>query len=165
MLTFPWPNLSADSSASTTRARSAGSLMRSWMTSSRPFDRIHLGLVHAVEKLPRVGAERLDVTPLAFGVEGVEDERRLAGARHARDHHQFPGGNRERQILEVVLARATDDDGVAGRELYLHLGGVWRLVRQKPPILTASARPNPKRRYSGSARRRRRSARCPRRRA
>jgi hypothetical protein len=38
-------------------------------------DRVHLRLVHAVEELPRVGAEGLDVAALPFGVERVEDER------------------------------------------------------------------------------------------
>jgi hypothetical protein len=35
---------------------------------------IHVGLVHQREELARIGREGLDITPLAFGVEGVEGE-------------------------------------------------------------------------------------------
>jgi hypothetical protein len=37
-------------------------------------DVIHVGLVHQREELARIGREGLDITPLAFGVEGVEGE-------------------------------------------------------------------------------------------
>ena len=80
-----------------------------------PFDRIDLRLVHAVEELPRVRRERLDVASLAFGVERVEDERRLAGARNPGDHDQLVRGKLERQVLEVVLACAAYRDRLAGR--------------------------------------------------
>jgi imidazole glycerol phosphate synthase subunit HisF len=42
------------------------------------FDCVHRRAVHAVEELARVGAEGLDVTALSFGVQRVEDQRRLA---------------------------------------------------------------------------------------
>ena len=47
-------------------------------------DGVAVGLLHLLEELPRVGRERLDVAPLALGVERVEGERRLARAREAR---------------------------------------------------------------------------------
>ena len=74
------------------------------------FDRVDLRLVHAVEELARVRREGLDVAPLAFGVQRVEDERRLAAAGHAGDDDELVRGQLERQVLEVVLARAADDD-------------------------------------------------------
>src|SRR5581483_4071649 len=37
-------------------------------------DFVNVGLVHAFEELPRVGRQALDVTPLAFGVDGVKGE-------------------------------------------------------------------------------------------
>ena len=52
-------------------------------------DLVDVGLLHALEELARVGRERFDVAALAFGVDGVEDERRLAGAGHAGDHRQL----------------------------------------------------------------------------
>ena len=74
-------------------------------------DRIDLRLVHAVEKLPRVGTESLDVAALALGVERVEDQRRFPRARDAGDDDQLVERDLEREVLEVVLARAADDDG------------------------------------------------------
>ena len=41
-------------------------------------DRIDVRLLHLLQELARVGRERLDVAPLAFGVNRVEGERRLA---------------------------------------------------------------------------------------
>src|SRR5258705_59339 len=38
-----------------------------------PFDRVDLGLVHAVEELARVGTEGLDVAPLPLGIQRIED--------------------------------------------------------------------------------------------
>ncbi len=57
-------------------------------------DAVHLRLVHAVEELPRVRRERLDVAPLPFRVHGVERERRLARAAHARHDDELV----ERQV-------------------------------------------------------------------
>ena len=48
-------------------------------------DPVHLRLVHAVEKLPRVGAKRLDVAALALGVNRVESERTFAAAAGTGD--------------------------------------------------------------------------------
>ena len=47
-------------------------------------DALVLRLLHLAEELARVGRQRLDVAALALGVERVERERRLAGARRAR---------------------------------------------------------------------------------
>ena len=38
------------------------------------FDVVALGLVHAAEKLAGVGRKTFDITPLAFGIEGVEGQ-------------------------------------------------------------------------------------------
>ncbi len=75
-------------------------------------DPIHQWLVHAVQELARIGRERLHVASLAFGVERVEHQRRLAGAGDACHHHQLARGDRQGQVLEVVLAGAVDDDRV-----------------------------------------------------
>ncbi len=49
--------------------------------------RVDLGLVHALEKLPRIGREGLDIAALTFRVNGVESQRGLARAADAC-HHQ-----------------------------------------------------------------------------
>src|SRR3990172_6271523 len=83
-------------------------------------DRIHLRLVHAVEEVARVGAEGLYVAPLAFGVQRVEHERGLARARDPGDDDQLAGRDRQREVLEIVLARAANANRVGGRLLLLH---------------------------------------------
>jgi hypothetical protein len=80
------------------------------------FDRVDVGLLDLRQELPGVGRERLDVAPLPLGEEGVEGERRLPRPRHAGDHHQPVPGDLEVEVLEVVLARAADDDAVHGAE-------------------------------------------------
>jgi hypothetical protein len=77
-------------------------------------DGVHLRLVHAVEELPRVRAERLHVAPLPLGEQRVEHQRALARARHPGHHDQLVDRQREVEVLEVVLARAADDDGLGG---------------------------------------------------
>jgi hypothetical protein len=58
------------------------------------------------QELPRVGGQRLDVAPLALGVDGVEGQRRLARAGQAGDHDQLVPREVEIDVLEVVRARA-----------------------------------------------------------
>jgi hypothetical protein len=78
-----------------------------------PGDRLDLRLVHAIEELPGVRGEGLDVTALAFGIQGVEHQRRLARPRDARHDDQLVERDVEIEALEIVLARATHADGVA----------------------------------------------------
>src|SRR6185436_8821789 len=69
-------------------------------------DAIHLRLVHAVEKLPRVRAESLDIAPLALGKERVEGERTLARAAETGDDDELVEGKIEVEILEIIVANA-----------------------------------------------------------
>jgi hypothetical protein len=61
--------------------------------------------------LPRIGRQRLDVAPLAFGVDGVERERGFAGARKPREHHELVAGDLDVDVFQVVLACAANGDG------------------------------------------------------
>ncbi len=47
-------------------------------------DVIDVRLLHHLEELARVGRKAFHVAPLALGIDGVEGERRLAGALKAR---------------------------------------------------------------------------------
>ena len=69
-------------------------------------DQIDVRLLHLLEELPGVGGQRLDVPPLALGVDGVEGERRLARARQAGDDHQLVPRDVDVDVLEVVDAGA-----------------------------------------------------------
>src|SRR4051812_10161696 len=64
--------------------------------------------LHHLEELARVGAEAFDVAALAFGVDGVEGEARLARSAKAGDDRQALARDVHVDPLEVVLARATD---------------------------------------------------------
>ncbi len=76
----------------------------------QPLDRIDVGLVHLVEELAGVRRQRLDVAALALGVDRVERERRLARTRQPGDHHELVAWDVDVDVLQVVLARALDDD-------------------------------------------------------
>ena len=78
-----------------------------------PLDRVDVRLVHLAEELARVGRQRLDVAALPLGVDRVEREARLARSRQPGDHDQRVARQRQRDVLEVVLARPGDDDLVA----------------------------------------------------
>jgi hypothetical protein len=81
-------------------------------------DRVDVGLVHLPEELARVGAQRFDITTLPLGVDRVERERRLARSREPGDDDQRVAGHRHRDVFEVVLARAGDDDlGLSGHSI------------------------------------------------
>ncbi len=74
-----------------------------------PVDRVHVGLLHHLEELARVGRERLDVAPLPLRVDRVEGKRGLARAGEARDADQRIPRQADIDVLQVVLAGAVDD--------------------------------------------------------
>src|SRR5437667_4186250 len=76
---------------------------------------VHARFVHAVEELPHVGAERLDVTTLAFGVNGLERQARLAAATGAGDDCQLSQRKIEIDTFKVVLSRSTNFDTIIPR--------------------------------------------------
>ena len=77
-------------------------------------DGIHVRTFHLVQELPRVGGERLHVTALAFGVDGVERQRGLARAAQTRDHGEAIARDFHVNVLEIVLARPVDRDLIDG---------------------------------------------------
>ena len=79
-------------------------------------DGVDARFVHAVEELPRVGRECLDVAPLALRVDRVERERRFAGTAGTGDDVQASARQVEVDPLQVVLTRAADtQDGGSRR--------------------------------------------------
>ena len=77
-------------------------------------DVLDLRLVHAFQKLPRVGRKALDVAPLPLGVQRVERQAGLARAADAGDDEQLVQRDVQRQILEVVVLGANDADDFRG---------------------------------------------------
>jgi hypothetical protein len=78
---------------------------------------IDVRLLDAFEELAGVGRERLDVAALAFGVDGVERERGLAGARDAGDDGEGVVRDVHVHALEVVGAGSSDGDVVGRRSV------------------------------------------------
>ena len=84
----------------------AGGLLLDADRRRQALDHVDVGLVHALQELPRVGAEALDVAALALGVQRVEGQARLARARQARDDDERVLRDVEVDVLQVVRARA-----------------------------------------------------------
>ena len=78
-------------------------------------DVVHPRLIHAVEELPHVRAERLNVAPLAFRINCLESETRFAAATRPRDNRQFSERKINIDPLEIVLTRAANLDAVSAR--------------------------------------------------
>ena len=76
-------------------------------------DEVHVRLVHLAEELPGVGGERLDVPALALGEDRVERQARLARAGQPGEHDHGVAREVNRDVLEVVLARAANDKPVS----------------------------------------------------
>ncbi len=74
-------------------------------------DLVDSRLIHAVQKLARIGTEGLHVAALAFGKQGVEHQAGLARSAWAGDHGQLTGADVQIEIFEVVLARTANADG------------------------------------------------------
>ena len=73
-------------------------------------DAVDVGLVHLPQEHAGIARERLDVAALTLGEDGVEGQRALARTGKARDDHELVAGDLKRDVLEVVLARTSDDD-------------------------------------------------------
>jgi len=82
----------------------AGGLLLDRDRRRQALDQVHVGLVHQLQELARVGAQAFDVAALAFGVQRVKRQARLARARQTGDHHQRVLGDVEVDVLEVVRA-------------------------------------------------------------
>src|SRR5690606_36809451 len=88
--------------------------------------------------LARVGAEGLDVAPLAFGIERVEHQAGLARAAGARDHRHLAGADVEVEVLQVVLAGTADADAAAAVAVAL-VAAVHGPPGRRPEILETHA--------------------------
>src|SRR6266536_503376 len=100
----------------------AGALLVDGDRRREAVDLVDIGLLHLAEELAGVRGQALDVAALALGIDGVEGEAGLTASRQAGDHDQPITREGDGHILEVVLARATNDDLVLG-----HTPPVYRI--------------------------------------
>ena len=106
----------------------AGGLLLNRDRGRQALDQVHIGLVHQLQKLPRIGRQTLHVAALAFGVERVKGQTRFARTGQARDHHQSVFGDVQVDVFEVVRARTAHRQNGAGQHRARgHHGvhGVW----------------------------------------
>ncbi|MOA05679.1 hypothetical protein D3C78_1252890 [compost metagenome] len=83
------------------------------------FDGVDVRLFHHRQELPGIRRQRLDIAALAFGVQGIEGQRRLAGTGQAGDNDQLVPGQGQVDVLQVVGPCPTNQDLV-------HCGLAWR---------------------------------------
>ena len=72
---------------------------------------IDIRLLQLAEKLPGITGQRLDVAPLAFGVERIEGQRTFARPTDAGKDDELVARQVEIDVAEIVFAGAADDDG------------------------------------------------------
>src|SRR5207302_6447228 len=75
-------------------------------------DGFHVRLVHLLQELARVGGQTLYVATLSFGVERIEGEAALAGARRTGDYDQAIAREIAIDALEVVHSGPADRNRV-----------------------------------------------------
>ena len=75
-------------------------------------DRIDVGAGSGLDELPGIGIEGLEIAALSFGKQDVECQRALAAARDAGDDGELIAPQTDVDILEIVLARAANFDGL-----------------------------------------------------
>lgn len=90
----------------------------------QPVDVVDVRLLHHLQKLARVCRKALHVPPLPLGIDGVEGERGFARAGKTREHDERVARDLQVDVLQVVLARAADVDGLHQRRRRERLGGL-----------------------------------------
>ena len=90
----------------------AGGFLLNGNRGRQTLNQIHIGLVHHLQKLPRIRRQALHITPLSLGIQRVKRQRRFAAARQTRYHHQLVARNVQIDVFQIMRARAADADGV-----------------------------------------------------
>ncbi len=75
-------------------------------------DEIGIRLVQALEELPRVGGEALQIAALGLGVQGIKRQAALAGAADPRDDRQPAQRHIDIHAFQIVDAHAAQRDDV-----------------------------------------------------
>src|SRR6266581_4474599 len=74
----------------------------------KPFNHVHFGTFHLIEKLSGVCGQRFHIAALPFRVNSVKGERRFSRAGKPGDDRQGVPGNLDADVFQVMLSRAPD---------------------------------------------------------
>ena len=81
-------------------------------------DVVHVRLIHLAQELARVRRQRFHIAPLPFRINGIERQRRLAGATQAGDNDKLITRQRKVNILKIMLSGSFDNEFFLHRNLH-----------------------------------------------
>ena len=90
---------------------------------------VYLGMLSLRQATTSIGAERLQVTTRALGIEDAQRQRTLARARHAGNAYELSQRDIDIDVLEVVDTRATHLDSLRAHLLFRHLYHPTRVIK------------------------------------
>ena len=73
---------------------------------TQPFNALYVRLLQDSHKMPCIGRQGVDISPLAFCIYGIECERRFPASAQTGNNHQFAAWNIYIYIFEVVRVRS-----------------------------------------------------------
>ena len=91
---------------------------------------VYLGMLSLRQATTSIGAERLQVTTRALGIEDAQRQRTLARTRHAGNAHEPSQRDIDIDVLEVVYARAAHLDSLRAHLLFRHLYHPTRAIKR-----------------------------------
>ena len=71
-------------------------------------NRVNIRLIHYAEEHASIAREAFDITALTFGVNRIKSKARLTGTRQTSQYHELIAWNIDVNVLEVMLAGATN---------------------------------------------------------
>ena len=95
----------------------------------KPFDGIHVRLIHDVHKTPGVGTHAFGITPLPFGVQGIKSKGTLPGTGQTGNHSKAVAGNIRVHVFQVMGAGTPNTDPIVGHDASFAAAKVVPAVR------------------------------------
>ena len=74
------------------------------------FDQVDIGLVHALQKLPRIGRQTFHIAALSFGIQGVKGQTGFSRARQTGNDHQLVARYINIDVFQVMGASTANAD-------------------------------------------------------
>ena len=84
------------------------------------FNGFDIRLFHPAEKHPGISAQRFHIAPLAFGIDRIKGEGRLAAAGKTGHDDHFVAGNFQGYILQVVFPGTADQHFIQFHPVSFH---------------------------------------------